>query len=368
MKSEAEFKHFFYQELLPQIGTLEKRRKELLKRRIKVIGGGVMYLLVHFFLAHSGSLPEFTFVFALLFVPALCFYLYNRYFDDTTLDTAFKNEILVKIIAFFDDSLTYQPEAYLPYQDFDESGFFRLKPEIYTGDDMISGAIDGINIRFSEVKASYRVMHLPKDQTKPRYQNIFWGVLLVAEYPTPFEGELMICADELQKNLGYVGRLVQENNSKQGIYLYARQTDFSRYFACYTPDEAKGEKLLTPLLQQRLIGIRKRYNAQVSVALRNQTIWVAVNMNREFFSIKKSRYWSDYQYIRTFYNDLAFILGIIDDLNIDELDLPTADSTHDKFGRERLITSQKIRSWLDRFFDWLVEKVPRLQQEKQKLP
>ncbi|MCS7004913.1 MAG: DUF3137 domain-containing protein [Cytophagales bacterium] len=369
MKTEAEFMEFFQHELLPNVEVLEKRRYGLLNKRLKVVGGGIMFLTVNFLLVQSDTLPKFSFFISLFLVPIVCHYLNIRFLQDTTLDLDFKFQVLSPILAFFDSSLHYAPREYIPYEDFFDSGLLTFRPDKYTGDDLISGTIDGIPIRFSEIRASYRIFHKPKDYCNPCFQDIFWGILLIAEYPVPFEGELLIKTDELQHHLGYIGRLVQENNTIYGSYLYSKETDFSRYFSAYTSDKLSGEKLLTKQIQERLLLIRNRYRAPISLVMRGQTIWVALHTNKEFFSIRKNRKWTDYRYIRTFYEDLTIVLGIINDLNIDELELPISQNqgeSKDKFGREKLITKQKVRLLLDKMFDYLVEKVPRLQKEKMK--
>jgi hypothetical protein len=342
MKTESDFEVFYENNLKSILLELEKRRRKLQGNQLRVVGFGVLFVLFHYLLISVKILPLFTIFISLLATPAACFYVYGKWFTDETIGIDFKQKVIPLIMCFFDPTLKYEPEKFIDYEDFEKSSLFLLQPEQYTGDDLISGSIDGIPIQFSEIKASYRRWLTKKDREKENEVIIFHGVFLVADYPKMLQGNTFIFTNNLQKKLDYLGRLIQNYNFNRGKYIHTQRADFHEQFVVYANNEIEGENILTTPLIDRLIHLRKRTKADISIALQGNKIYVAINTQKEFFSIKTNRYWTDYRYIKSFYDDLSLMLGIIDDLNLDELELPSQKDSIFKTKRPHLFNSVKI--------------------------
>lgn len=169
---------------------------------------------------------------------------------------------------------------------------------------------------FSELIATYESKDLPVKKKAP-WVTMFHGLFLMAEAPIELKGEFFILPSKLQKKMGYVGRLVQAHNLRRGKYVLPRDFEFRKYFAVYTDDLKKGELLLTDGLMEKMMRLRRSAGADVSVSIIGNKIYVAVDMRREIFKIRLHQPLINTDYLQGFYNDLYYMLTLVEDLNFD---------------------------------------------------
>lgn len=357
MKTYEEFKQHFDENVKANLEGLEERRSSMYQWRMRLggIAGGVIFL--NWAGIYMLDVHPYTIIFTLLVAPPVCYFIYVKHYIDHTIPDEYKAQVVKEMLAFLDESLTYEAESHISYEDFLASKLFLLQPDHYGGDDKISGSVDGIPIQMSEVEVKYE----QKDQVrksgliqpkKGNWKTTFHGVFLIADYPGTFQGKLFIFPDKLQKNLDYLGMLIQQNNPILGKYIKPRNMKFRERFSVYAEKEREGERLLTDQLMERLLELRKLTKAEISMSLIGNKIYVALDMRRELFKVDTTRPLFNPYFVRAFYDEMLSLFMIIDVLNIDEMELPTEENTEGGQETKREKLEMKVLSKIAKFGEW----------------
>jgi hypothetical protein len=323
MKSFEEFKQHFEANVKPTMEELESKRKAMHRKRLELGGIAAIAIILNGLLTFFDALHPYTFIFTSFIAPIAAFLAFKYHFFDATIPEQFKNKIVKEMIIFIDPLLQYEPEKYIEYNDFFESELFPLKPDIYSGDDKISGIVDGVPLSISEVFCQFA------PSTKKHWWHIndkeitiFHGIFLIAEYSKKFEGKIFIFPDKLQRKMGYTGMLVQKNNLIRGKYIKPRNEKFRDLFSVYAENEYEGEKMLTDVLMERILELRRITKANIYCTLKENKIFVGIDMRREVFEVNTTKSLLHPYFLENFYNEVLSVFTIIDILKLEELDLP----------------------------------------------
>ncbi len=324
MKTFAEFKTHLEEQLKEDLDALEQRRYRMRYWRGRL--GGILagIITLSWALAYLyGNVSLYIILGTVLITAPIVFFVYRKYFLDETIPENFKDLIVKNLINFVDPSLEYYAEDFVPYDNFEASKLFMLKPDNYYGDDLIKGEIEGISVQFSELHVAYEAKEKPRknfltNKEKKDWKNIFDGLFLVADCPIEFNGNIFILDDNLYEKLGHLGTLVQKHHFYYGQYILPVNHRFRDKFTVYAEDKLEGEKLLTEAFMQKILKLRKNSKSRVFISIIEGKIYVAVNMKKEIFKVNLNKSLSKAEHIKGFYNDLYYMLTIIDDLNADQ--------------------------------------------------
>lgn len=325
MKSFEELQEYFDETVKADLLELEERRLKMHRTRLLLGALNALVVLLNASMILLGEFHPLTLVFSMVLVPFIFFYIYKFGYHDHTLVETYKREIVARLLEFIDPSLTYSPEEHVPFQDFHESGFFPLRPDHFSGDDLITGQVDGIPIVFSELEVSYKKNLSPKENEKHSgrgWHTLFHGLFLKAEYPEDLGVHMYILPDTLQYYFGQAGRTLQRNTLYYGTHVPVRNPDFSEQFVVYADQPALAERLLTTELLNKMMLLHQKGNCKVYAAFIREHIYVAVDLRREIFEVDTTRPLYSKYFIRNFYEEILYIFSVIEDLNIDEMEFP----------------------------------------------
>ena len=324
MKDLKAFESFFASDLLPDLNKLEGRRHVMKEMGNRVLSIAAAVIFLSWALAYVNIVPWYVIIIVLVVTPTLAYLYYKSTYYDEAIPDEFKEVTVAKIVQFADESLTYDPVGFIPFNEYRNSQLFMLTPDHYTGDDLIQGTIDGLPMMMSELLTQYEVEE-GGNKKKEVWNTIFKGIFLVADLPKPVPTNTFIFSDE-RNQIGYTGRLIQEGSTLWGNYVRIDGTQQNQFnlafrdnFAVYAEDPIIGGKIITDRFKSEMLELKSNSKAPVHMALIGQKIYVAIERKEDFFAIDLKQSLLDFNYISSFYKDLFYIFNIINDLDVNEM-------------------------------------------------
>lgn len=309
MNTRSQFIDFFYNNLLTQRDTLVKRHRALL------FWGSVTSLLlgmvtVSLFTSHTlpSTLPYIgasffiiTLIIVLIFQPS-----WKRYRND------FKTTLIAPLITQFSSELSYDHDKYIPEELFNLSHLFDKTPERYTGDDLIAGMIDNVQIVCSDIHAQYKTYN-SKGQTQ--WHTIFEGLFFYADFPKSFLGTTIVTANQSERFLGVVGSWLKSLQRNGYTHITMDNPLFERYFSVYTTDRIEAHYLLSTTLLERLVTFRTKNSTP---------LWVSFTAGKLFIAFSKRHRLEptlfnptlDHHRLKAFYDDLKLLFDFVHEFQL----------------------------------------------------
>ena len=184
--------------------------------------------------------------------------------------------------------------------------------DTYSGDDRVVGKIGSTKIRFSEIHAEYT--------TNDTSHTIFKGLFFVADFNKDFQGRTFLLPDRAEAALGWIGTKLQSLNKAHGDLVKLEDPVFERLFAVYGSDQIEARYILTPSLMERVVNFkRKSLGAgarELHMSFVDSNVYIALSYSRNLFEPSVFKTILDPQDTRQYFDDLIFVLGIVEDLNL----------------------------------------------------
>ncbi|MGB0524418.1 MAG: DUF3137 domain-containing protein [Flammeovirgaceae bacterium] len=318
MKDLDEFEGFFKSSLIPELIKLEDRRHFMKEKGTRVGVISVSVIFIHWALIYVNLVPSYSIILTLLATPGAAYLYYRSNYHDETIPEDFKEITVSKIVEFADPSLSYDPDGFIPFSAFRASQLFMQAPDHYAGDDFIKGQIDGLPMMMSELFVQYESEDKGA-KNKDNWETIFKGLFMVVELPKEVIQNIFVFSDELNRSIGYAGRLIQEGNIQYGHYTKPANPVFRDHFVVYSANPIIGERLLTERFMHELLQMKGNAKAPVHLSILGNQLYVAIERQRDFFEIDLKRSLLSWDYISSFYKDLYYVFNIISDLDVTDM-------------------------------------------------
>ncbi len=314
MPSEGDFAKFFRTNLYRELLRLEAiRRKVLRKVFILVVVLGCLGA-VGFLAAFILRLPILAFV-AILVLISIGSFLYRMIIGEYVRD--FKKSVIEKIIEFISPDLKYWQNGCISATQFNSSRIFTSYPDRIRGDDLIEGKIGSTKITFSEVHAERRVEMLDGyGRTRRRYSTIFRGLLFIADFNKHFIGKVVVLPDTAERLFGDLGKEIQSINTCRGQLVKMDDPEFEKNFVVYADDQIEARYVLSPSLMKRIVDFKTKVGKPVFLSFVSSQVFVAIPYSRKLLEPPIIRSILSFQGTRSYFDDLRFICGIVEDLNL----------------------------------------------------
>ncbi len=323
MKTLEEFKGYYENIIKPELEPLESdrikvRNKTLLAIVFMIIVAAIgAYLYISMYQTarsngysyNSNRSDEGLGFFVSLYI-ALCSFILYKIRKSYTSD--FKDKIIHKIINYIEPGLNYRKEDSINQNYFEDTDLFS-EPNIYSGDDYVSGTIAdkelldsvgeerGTPIEFSEIEAK-RESGSGKNR---RVSLIFKGLFFMAEYNKNFNAYTRIIPDNKKAWLF---------SGKDRVKL--EDPEFEKYFEVYGDDQIESRYIVTPSLMERLIRFKKSSNRPVYLAFKDSKIYICIEYNRNLFEPNLFKTLYDFAPMQQYFEDLNLAIGIVEELNL----------------------------------------------------
>lgn len=301
MNTEYNFENFYTEKLLPKIEALEVKRKattsihnfKTYKRVLLVL---LVVVIVVVTLMNKGIIPEFSVFVVPLSVLFAVFYplvvLYHKGENFLPINNDYKLTVINDLVHFVDKNLTFEIEKGLSQEEFNNANLFVPAP-IYSSEDLITGEVNGILYRMSDVKAKRKIKGNKKHNTKDSTGTVFEGLYVIATCNTDFGEGIYIRIKPLGEMainnvLGMLGVSQQTVDEFLNAELHTYETKnqaFDKMFSvkCVSLDEAIA--YVSPQLIDLLISIKENLYSQkiqilsnpISIMLKRNQVHIALS-------------------------------------------------------------------------------------------
>ncbi|WP_298787889.1 DUF3137 domain-containing protein [uncultured Campylobacter sp.] len=208
----------------------------------------------------------------------------------------FKSRIVASIAKSF--GLSYDENGGLGTDEFFEIYDCYINEQ--SSEDMMSGEVQGVRVRFSDFYAAEKVRTKNGTRTDVKFQ----GVLFVADFHKRLSCEVRVC----HKN--------SRNLRKYGQRANMDDVKFEEFFDVYTTDQVGARYALTPLLMQRLTEVYLRLGSQINAVLREDKIYVAIETWRDNFEPRIDCSLKQDSTIELYVDEIGALAGIVSELNL----------------------------------------------------
>jgi hypothetical protein len=313
MKTLQDLKQFYETELSADLTVLEKKRIKIAMAVVCI--GFVIAVIVTFLLllifGHKDAakepvtflLPVIIFAFIVYFVDE---WIPEKYY------TEFKLLIIDRIVHFIDVGLKYDYEACVHESTFITSQIFKTKPDIYKGDDYVSGKIGATKFEFSEINAAYG-SHSGKRRTVTL---IFKGLFFIADFHKDFSCQTVVLPDNTENLFGTFGQTLQSMNITRGQLIKLDDPEFEKQFVVYGSDQVEARYILSPALMERIVTFKKKANTDIYLSFVGSKVFVAISHSKDLFEPRIFNTLLDFGHIKEYFDDIQLAVGIVEDLNL----------------------------------------------------
>ncbi len=321
MKSSTDFKIYYQHIMLPELESLEARRKRFLFRR------QVLFVVVTLILGAHATLillkipslipyfPVWSFLVSAFFVPTMAFGIFYTSLTDNTLADDFRKLLIRETMHFMIEDVQTQDDAYIDYETFAKSKIFLQKPEHYFGNGLTIGKLDDIKTIFSNLEIGYYTATNPA-HGKTKWKMLFQGLFFVGNFGDKFRGTTLVIPDRSEQTHGFVGAELKKHNLYRGQNIqFRKHPRFSEYFAVYSDAPNEAREILSDDLINRFLEFTKRMNTNIYLSCSGNKIYVALHLEGSALAFSFSNPITDYQRILSYYQELTFVFEIIHSLN-----------------------------------------------------
>ena len=208
----------------------------------------------------------------------------------------FKSRVVASIAKSF--GLSYDENGGLGTDEFFEIYDCYINEQ--SSEDMMSGEVQGVRVRFSDFYAAEKVRTKNGTRTDVKFQ----GVLFVADFHKRLNCEVRVCHKN-SRNLRRYGQRANMDDVK-----------FEEFFDVYTTDQVGARYALTPLLMQRLTEIYLRLGSQINAVLREDKIYVAIETWRDNFEPRIDCSLKQDATIALYVDEIGALVSIVSELNL----------------------------------------------------
>lgn len=313
MKSTSELTDFYYKTLYPALEILEKQRKNV---RYRVFVTGALLTLIFFliFILFSNSMSSDFLAFLAFAYVGIGTILYKFLTKNYTKE--FKEKIIKPLIHAIDNTLSYFSDTYLPQKHFISSEIFTSHPDRISGNDYVSGKIDGINIEFSDLHAEKK----HKDSKgRESWNTIFQGLFIVSEFNKHFKGKTVILPDSAQNTFGdVIGGWLQSNNFSRSELVKMDNSTFEKEFVVYSTNQIEARYILSHALMEKLLTFKQKSRHPLYVSFVGGSIYMAISYNKDLFEPSVFHSLLDYKIAMEYVKTLHLAISVVEELKLNQ--------------------------------------------------
>lgn len=302
---ERLFRLFYNQAIHPELLSLERRRRRLM--RLLALSA----LLLAGVLAFQLAIRIFV-VTLLLFIPvglwiAYLIFRIQVYFRE------FKPRIVGLILDFIDNdlnysSLHYEEKGFIPKEKFLASKIFTLADD-YRGEDLIRGQVREMPFEMSELRA-YEF-----SPARNRLDRVFVGVFLVGDFRrTDMHGGVLLLPDAYRKYL---------SRSEKAFHLMGGRRvrghllpEFEVWFDTYATPDVRIRDVISDDLQHAILDFRRRFQEvnrqkEFYLSIIGDKIYIALTQDKDLLEPSLWGSSASFEVVQELYQDITLLLDLV---------------------------------------------------------
>jgi len=283
MRSFAEFKALFDEDLLPQ---LEELKRELSWRNIFQFGIVIalaIILSILFVLIAMELVAIWAVVILSIFLIAGAIWQVRNLADRRDIQLRYKKTVNSKLIEFVAPRGEYDSEGFVPYSDFLDSELFKREPDYYGGDDLLTTNQNGVEVKFSEVKAAWEEQSEDiKGNDSSQWHVIFDGIFMVSSLSKSFP-DMTIIPDISKGSFGRLGYETKKANEQHGEFVDVEHPEFNDYFTAYAKDAKKAKSMISEEFMDRAVEVAQTIEEPIYFSFKGRKMYVAIHYEKPMF-------------------------------------------------------------------------------------
>ncbi|MFW5757803.1 MAG: DUF3137 domain-containing protein [Bacteroidota bacterium] len=322
MKTIEEFQQYFEKDMRPEMEMLDKRRKRIVSRSIRLILITVLALLL-LWVSHDATEARFQnlnislyFGIALAIIIILFFVLWHQWAHDKTFYKDFKKQVIERIVKYVSDDLTYEPNNFIGSDSFQRSRIFLKNVDRYTGDDMVHGKLDKTQVWFSEIKAEYKTTTTDsKGKTQTKWHTIFKGLFFIADFNKHFQTSTVVMPNRLGS--GFLGNFFNKINlTRREKHVKLEDPEFNKHFVVYSDDQIESRYILSTALMQRITEYKEKHENPLYISFVNSFLYIASAYRKNLFEPNYFKKLTRFSIVQEYFEDIHLAVSIVEELNL----------------------------------------------------
>jgi len=257
-------------------------------------------------------IPILIIVFLLISL-LMYFFIFGFKRNRTNFRTEYKKIVIGKLMQFINPELAFTPNLFITQNKYDLSKIFLSNPDIYSGEDLVSGKIEKTQVEFCE-------LHTQDRQTdhkgRTTYVTIFKGLFFIADFNKHFTGQTYVLSDFGERFLGFFGKLMQNINVGRPDVVRLEDPEFEKIFVVYSSDEVEARYILSTSFMERLVEFRKKMDCSVQLSFVGNNMYMAIPMKKNLFEPSLRRTVMNFEDIKEYYKQILFCTSIVDEMNL----------------------------------------------------
>ncbi|NLY03629.1 MAG: DUF3137 domain-containing protein [Campylobacter sp.] len=278
-----------------------KRKKVVFKLKIcivlSLIVAFVFFIITYLYSSNDPLFSLSTGAFIGLFL-----YTTLRNFMVESYNHDFKDMVMKKVLASISQNLSYSPNEFISFREFDESKIYQ-RADIYSGNDLISGEISGVKLKFSDISSKKRVETVDaRGNRQVSYQTIFLGILFIAQFNKEFTSRTYVLSRGKRVNF----QKIEMDNA-----------EFKKHFNVYTDDIINAFYILSPNFLEQILKLREVFKCPINLAFLDSKIYIYIEFGKDSFepSISKTLV-GDHSIMFDYKNEMENLINLVTRLNL----------------------------------------------------
>ncbi|MBL0707504.1 MAG: DUF3137 domain-containing protein [Sulfurimonas sp.] len=311
MKTLSQLQDFFYESIYPDLEHLEQKRVKIYSSLKKIALGLFLFSSLVFYSIYQ-FMPITLELIILCVLPFGIFaFIYKIRVSGYT--SLFKDQVIEKLVEFIGDSLVYKKYGFIDEHEYMQSSLFPEKVSKYSGDDLVVGKVDGVDIRFSELNTKVRKKRV---NGKEYLKTIFSGLFFIADFNKNFRGKTVVLPDNSEKFLGSLSHFFQSFSSR-GELIKMDNPEFEKEFVVYSDDQIEARYILSHSLMDSILTYKKLAGKNISISFVDSSIYIAIGFKQRLFEPKIYKNVTSFDEVEFYFEVLGLTADIVKHLNLD---------------------------------------------------
>ncbi len=299
------FETFYSERLMPLFEKLKPAGNEASKWMVAGISS--LFLCIACFVIGKSTVAFFLIV-------ILIFSVFKFFSKRENFVYDYKEIIIKEIVKYINPGAIYEPLQNVSQVDYEFSGLYPRRCDLYTGEDLIKGVYKNVTYYCSELETS-----LYKGDTHGNTLRIFKGLFFIAPIGFKYGATYVWPADDVQLPVTIADYHFERFLPLPEIApVDMNNSSFESQFAVYSNDGFAARSIIDEAMMSRMLHFRNQINRDVRFSFVNGFCFVAIEMRENLFEPALSDI-MDKDKIQAYFFSVLLILSIINQLDLKRL-------------------------------------------------
>jgi hypothetical protein len=309
MKSTEELRGLYESQLKPALEAIEGQRKSILIKYTISIVGALGAFAAAFFLSEKYIFVFYLSIAVILGLGAYMFFVITK--EKKAYREMYKQNVVKQIVHLINPDWNYNPNDRISSSNYRNSELFNRSWDKYEGDDLVSGAIDKTDFRFSELHTQYKTITTDSEgKREEEWHTIFKGLFAHADFNKEIKGRTFVLPERASKQIKEVGATGRTKLVK------LENPEFEKIFKVFSTDQIESRYILTPTMMESIVNIHKKYKKRVYFSFIGSRVYVAMSFNKDLFEPRILKSGVRFEDMEQMNDNFSLIQVIIHEMNL----------------------------------------------------